>query len=49
MSSGAITGGWNFVIAAYTLSALVLIIYGVTLVTRLRIERGRFSGERKTP
>lgn len=40
--SGQITGGWDFVIAAYSLTALVLVIYGVTLITRLR---GMRSGE----
>lgn len=34
--SGQITGGWGFVIAAYTLTAVVLVTYGVSLIVRLR-------------
>jgi hypothetical protein len=36
VTGGYITGGWDFVIAAYSLTAVVLVIYGVTLITRLR-------------
>ena len=43
MSSGVVTGGWNFVIAAYSITIAVLTIYGVTLITRLREERLRSS------
>ena len=43
MSAGVVTGGWNFVIAAYSITIAVLTIYGVTLVTRLREERLRGS------
>jgi len=43
MSGGVITGGWNFVIAAYSVTVAVLTIYGVTLITRLREERLRAS------
>ena len=39
MSGGVVTGGWNFVIAAYSVTLVVLAIYGVSLVTRLREER----------
>ena len=41
MTQGVVTGGWNFVIAAYAITAAVLTIYGVTLITRLREERLR--------
>jgi hypothetical protein len=34
--SGTIVGGWNYVIAAYTLTAVVLLSYGVSLFARLR-------------
>ena len=47
MTGGVVTGGWSFVIAAYVLTALVLAIYGVTLITRLREERGRAAEEQK--
>lgn len=34
--SGVITGGWSFVIAAYSLTAAGFLIYGISLVMRLR-------------
>lgn len=43
MTAGVVTGGWNFVIAAYSITVAVLAIYGVTLITRLREERLRAS------
>ena len=43
MSGGVVTGGWNFVVAAYSITVAVLAIYGVTLITRLREERLRTS------
>lgn len=36
MTQGTITGGWNFVIAAYALTATLLLVYGVSLIARLR-------------
>ncbi len=39
MTQGVVTGGWSFVIAAYAITAAVLTIYGVTLLTRLREEQ----------
>lgn len=39
MSSGVVTGGWNFVIAAYSITVAVLAIYGLSLITRLRNDR----------
>jgi hypothetical protein len=39
MSGGVVTGGWNFVIAAYTVTLVVLGVYGISLITRLRQER----------
>jgi hypothetical protein len=47
MSGGVITGGWNFVVAAYAVTVTVLTVYGVTLITRLRAERRRASEEQK--
>lgn len=46
MSQGIVSGGWNFVIAAYGITAAVLILYGVTLITRLREARSRAAEER---
>ena len=45
MSGGVVTGGWNFVVAAYSITAAVLLIYGVTLITRLRDEQTRATPE----
>ena len=46
MTQGVVTGGWNFVIAAYGITAAVLVLYGVTLITRLREARSRADEER---
>ena len=46
MSEGIVSGGWNFVIAAYGITAAVLVLYGVTLITRLREARTRAAEER---
>jgi hypothetical protein len=46
MSQGIVSGGWNFVIAAYGITAAVLVLYGVTLITRLREARTRAAEER---
>ncbi len=48
MSGGVVTGGWGFVVAAYTITFSVLAIYGVTLITRFREERSRAAEERET-
>lgn len=37
--NGVVTGGWSYVWAAYSLTATVLLVYGVSLMTRLRQER----------
>ena len=34
--NGVITGGWSFVVAAYSLTTAALLIYAITLFTRLR-------------
>ena len=39
--SGVVQGGWEFVIAAYVVTALGFAVYGVTLITRLREEMSR--------
>lgn len=38
--SGVIQGGWEFVIAAYSVTAAVLILYTSTLFIRLHREKG---------
>ncbi|HEX6178378.1 MAG TPA: hypothetical protein VF057_08455 [Thermoanaerobaculia bacterium] len=46
--SGVISGGWEFVIAAYVITFGALAIYGITLITRLREERSRSASGRPT-
>ena len=43
--TGHITGGWGFVYAAYIWTGIVLSLYAVTLITRLRAARNRPSDE----
>jgi uncharacterized membrane protein YidH (DUF202 family) len=47
--NGVVTGGWEYVILAWSATAIALIIYGVTLVTRLRDAKSRVArmGETK--
>ena len=42
---GVIEGGWEFVIAAYTVSAVVLIGYTASVYMRYRKERARAAAE----
>lgn len=43
VDAGTVTGGWNFVIAAYGVTFAVLFIYGVSILSRLRQERSMDS------
>jgi hypothetical protein len=43
--SGGIEGGWGFVVAAYSVSATVLIGYAVSIHIRYRAERTRRKRE----
>lgn len=36
MTEGIVTGGWEFVWAAYAVTAAVLLLYGFSLIARLR-------------
>jgi len=45
MSGGIVVGGWEFVWAAYGLTAIAFLIYGVTLITRIRDERARSAAD----
>ena len=45
---GVVTGGWPFVWTAYGLTFGAFIIYGVTLITKLREERARAAGDGTT-
>jgi hypothetical protein len=33
---GVVVGGWNYVIAAYSITTTILVIYAITLFNRLR-------------
>ena len=44
-STGVIEGGWEFVVAAYSVSAIVLIGYAVSIHIRYRAERARRKRE----
>ena len=39
--TGVVTGGWGFVWAAYAITTIGLLIYGISLITRLRAEERR--------
>ena len=41
MSGGVISGGWEFVWAAYGITAAVFLLYTISLVSRSRGERLR--------
>ena len=43
--SGVVTGGWEFVIAAYSVTAAMLIGYAVSIHLRYRAERERARRE----
>ena len=45
MNQGVVVGGWEYVWAAYGLSFFVVLVYGVTLITKLREERTRAAQE----
>jgi hypothetical protein len=34
--NGVVQGGWEFVIAAYTVTAIGFVVYGVSLIVRLK-------------
>jgi hypothetical protein len=43
MTPGTIVGGWEYVYAAYSLTALILSGYAVSVVLRHRQERARLA------
>jgi len=45
MSPGVIHGGWGFVVAAYSVSAVVLLGYAASVHARYRAERDRARRE----
>ena len=34
--TGVVQGGWEYVIAAYTITAVAFVVYGVSLIVRLK-------------
>ncbi len=47
--SGVVQGGWEFVVAAYTVTAAVLGAYTASVFVRLRAERQRAARAEKRP
>ena len=43
--SGVIAGGWEYVIAAYTATAVILLGYAASLIARYRAERRRAASQ----
>jgi len=43
--SGVIVGGWEYVWAAYTATAVILIGYAVSVIARYRAEKKRAARE----
>ena len=43
--SGVIEGGWEYVWAAYSLTAVILLGYAATLIARYRAERRKAAWE----
>ena len=39
--SGVIAGGWEYVVAAYAITAVILLGYAASLIARYRAERRR--------
>lgn len=49
MPEGVIVGGWNFVVAAYSLVGTGLLLYAIHLLARLRSTRRQVDRERRAP
>ena len=47
MTGGVVVGGWEYVWMAYGLTFGALILYGVTMVSKIRQEMRKESGEPK--
>jgi hypothetical protein len=39
--TGVLEGGWEFVTAAYVITAVILVSYAVSVIARYRAEAGR--------
>ena len=39
--SGVLQGGWEFVVAAYAVTAVILVVYALSVVVRYRAEAAR--------
>lgn len=47
--SGVLEGGWEFVWAAYAVTAVALVGYTLSLLSRVRLESARRRQQRRTP
>ena len=47
--SGVLTGGWEFVWAAYGVTAAVLVVYTLSLLYRVRSETARRRNSSRMP
>jgi len=47
--TGVVTGGWEYVIAAYVVSLVILVSYTASVVMRYRAEARRAERERQAP
>lgn len=45
IGSGVVSGGWEYVAAAYLISGVILVAYVVSVVWRYRAELGRRARE----
>ena len=43
--NGVVTGGWEFVWGAYALTGVAFLVYGVTIITKLRDEIRRYESD----
>lgn len=43
--NGVVTGGWEFVWAAYALTGVSFLLYGVMIITRVREDYRRMKAE----
>ena len=48
MTGGVVTGGWEFVWAAYGLTALILGVYAASVLMRYRAELRRSTNEEES-
>jgi hypothetical protein len=45
--NGVVVGGWSYVVAAYSITAIVLLAYAASLFIRLTEDRGPRTEDRR--